>query len=68
MLLPDMTVWDGKHIDEPPVGPEVAFHPLINPWVLAFDIFSYVSSTSPLFSFLLTEKLQTRRRLDQIMA
>lgn len=52
LSLPDRTVWDGKHIDDPPVGPEVAFHPLINPWTLAFDIVDYVSGTRSIWALL----------------
>jgi hypothetical protein len=67
LSIPDMTVWDGQHIDNPPVEPHVPFHPLINPWTLAFDIFGYVSSTLLRLLLSLTNKLQTQRCLDQIM-
>ena len=45
MALPDMTAWDGKHIDEPPAEPEDVFHPLVNPWISAYDVVGHVSNT-----------------------
>lgn len=53
LSLPDMKVWDGIHIDDPPVEPTVPFHPLISPWTLAFDVFSYVSGISLTTRFML---------------
>lgn len=43
LALPNRKVWDGNHIDEPPVDAQVAFDPLIGPYVTGHDVIGYVS-------------------------
>ncbi|KAJ2981039.1 hypothetical protein NQ176_g2275 [Zarea fungicola] len=41
LALPDRKAWDGSHIDEPPVEPQVAFDPLIGPYITGHDVIGY---------------------------
>lgn len=61
--IPDRNIWDGVHIDEPPVGSNVAFHPLIAPYIYAYDIIQYVSSTA-----LIMHTITTHNCLDESSA
>ena len=39
--IPDMKVWDGKNVDDPPEGNP--YHPLALAYTNGYDIFDYVS-------------------------
>ena len=41
MGVPDLSMWDGKNVDEPPEGG--IFHPLMNTWLNGYDVLDYVS-------------------------